>query len=124
MYTTSHQYNINQHNRNMAHIDLVKTCDDINTSYTSIKSTYARINSRIDNMTKKLDDIETLVIRHKNRNQENRPACVPGFYQTVKPKSALTNPTVLGTSNSSVKQLSAAGTAQNAVRVIRNTHYR
>jgi len=70
-------------------------------------------------MNTRLDEIDDLVKRVNNRNQENRPSCIPGFYKTTK-----YTPVPPALPNTNKSETTAAGTAHNAVRAIRSNHYR
>ena len=102
------------------HDYLLNKCDEINQSYTNIKGMYARMDSTLTKMTSTLNQIDELVTRFNKKDEggaENRPACIPGFYNTTKY-------TPVPPQVPSPKNILAAGTAQNAVRAIRNNHYR
>ena len=99
------------------HNDLLNKCEEIQESVTNIKGIYSRMDKSITNMTSKLDELDNMVKRIKNNNQENRPSCIPGFYKTIKYTPV---PPLIP----APKTTSAAGTAQNAVRTIRSIHYR
>ena len=89
-------------------------CDGLSESFANIKKSYVRMNTTIDNMNNKLDKIDTLITQYKNKNQENRPSCIPGFYTATKS----------GQPAMTMTASSPAGMASNAVRAIRSKHYR
>ena len=99
------------------HDYLLNKCDKINDSFNELKGMYSRMDSTITRMTSNLDKMDEFVTRFNNRNQENRPSCIPGFYKcskyTPEPPTA-----------PSPKAIYVAGTAHNAVRAIRSNHYR
>ena len=94
------------------------TCNSIKDTHTNIKTLYTQMDKTMNRMNSKLDEMDDLLKRFNNRNQENRPSCIPGFYKTAK---YIPIPPSVPITNASA---TAAGTAHNAVRAIRSNHYR
>ena len=64
---------------------LNQNIDDISNSFEKIKGTFHRIDTQLENLKDSIDHIDELMVQRKNRNPENRPSCIPGFYRTTKP---------------------------------------
>ena len=76
------------HTHNAKVMSLLQTLnqniDDISNSFKNIEGTYKRIDTYIESMKDSIGRIDEL-LELKNRNHENRPSCIPGFYKTPTP---------------------------------------
>lgn len=99
---------------------LSQSCRNISESFARMSHMYARIDQHISDISSRLDDIDDLVVKYRNRDPENRPTCIPGFYD----ENSATAPTPMPTPIPPQQKLAPIGSASNAVRSIRKHHYR
>ena len=72
-------------NYNKTHIDLKNNTDQNKKDYISLKSNYIKINKKMENMTKTLEEIENIIVKHKYKNREYKIDIENRYYEPMIP---------------------------------------